>query len=145
MQKEIERFKLEGNIYIWKYSPQLSNFPGWNMSIDREARKNLPALLDLMQKSEWPSKKALPTAIPTTQPLLPVRGNSWKTKSEILLNYKKEHGADYWQTIANENTLEIRFGSNKLVEFINSIQRLQSGINDFAIGDENEENILYFW
>ncbi len=55
----------------------------------------------------------------------------------------------------NENTLniaetfsdyEITLSKQKLIELIESLEKVKVGDMDFAISDEkNSENILYFW
>ena len=55
----------------------------------------------------------------------------------------------------NENTLyitetfsdyEITLSKQKLIELIESLEKVKVGDMDFAISDENNsENILYFW
>lgn len=145
MQREIEQFSIRGNIYIWKYKPAIRSFPGWNLSIDREGRESIMLLFDLMKRSDWPSKKTISTTFPDSQPMWATSRDTWKTKSELILNYKKKSNEHYWQIIPHENAIEIVFGSSKLTEFVNSIKKLDKGINDFAISDNKEESILYFW
>jgi hypothetical protein len=44
-----------------------------------------------------------------------------------------------------DNGIEIQFGKEKLTELQNAINGIPKGNGDFAISDQNEENILYFW
>jgi len=147
MKLEIEKFKFVGEIYIWKYTSNNKNYPGWNLSLNISGAQSLLKLLDLMLQSEWSVKKAIEVNNVTNfQTDIPQNRNSgWESKKTIIFNYKKNNYFDYWQIIENGQNLEILFDNEKLLKLKESIHNLIFGKRDFAISDSNEENILYFW
>lgn len=147
MKLQIEKFKFIGEIYIWKYTSNIKNYPGWNLSLNISGAQSLLKLFDLMLQSEWSVKKAIETNNVTKfKTDIPRNGNSdWKSKKTIIFNYKKNNYYDYWQIIENGENIEILFDNEKLLKLKESIDNLISGKKDFAISDSNEDNILYFW
>lgn len=49
-----------------------------------------------------------------------------------------------WQIIESETQLEIQFGQERLIEFLNALKKKKNDLNDFAIYYD-DENCLYFW
>lgn len=144
MEQAIEKFKFKGNLYIWKYH-RLSNYPGWNITFNTLMGIELVNVLTLMQSSQWPSKKAVLTTIPTEQAETPIKNQVWQTKPQLVLSFKKFAAAGHWIILSSQDSIEIQFGSSKVKELIKSIEKQLQGNNDFAISDSFENNILYFW
>lgn len=147
MKLDIEKFKFVGEIYIWKYTNNTKNYPGWNLTLNKEAAQNLLKLFDLMLKSEWSAKKNIQTA-PVTQFQADIpqnRNSNWKSKPKILFKYNNNDLNEFWQIIETDDCVEILFGKEKLYKLKESIHNIISGKSDFAISDSNEDNILYFW
>ena len=147
MKHEIEKFTIKGEIYIWKYLENENNYPGWNISFDRNVSEKLLELLNLMDNCEWSSKKTLQTNFPS-QTQLGIANNrsgnaKWKSKSSLVLNLKKDEPT-LWKIIEDEKQIEIRFGQKKLIEFRKAVVRKTNNLNDFAIYLD-DENCLYFW
>lgn len=150
MEQSIEKIKKEGKIYFWRYTENTRNYPGWNISFDDDGFTFLNRLLNLMQKSQWPSKKSISTDPPTEKVLLGVNNSggraSWKTVKTLSIQYKKKSPyPNLWRLNEEEQALTISMGSNKLNEFITAIIDTKKDHGDFAISDSIEENILYFW
>ena len=59
--------------------------------------------------------------------------------------YKTSESENHWLIKELDNGIEIQFGKEKLTELQNAIKGIPKGKGDFAISDQNEENILYFW
>lgn len=150
-KEEINKFKISGQIYLWKFLENQRNYPGWNLTADKTGCESLLQLFEMMKQTEWSSKKEIQTAVPTElQIKVPniQNGNAkWKYAKTLILNYKKNSASDEWMIAENSDTVEIRFGTDKLTEFENSISKIQKGSGDFAISDfeESDASILYFW
>jgi len=149
MKALIEKFKVNGKVYIWKYIENQRNYPGWNLTVDLKASKNLSELLDLMTASDWPSKKIISTELPTETQLKIPNNNiglaKWKSKPKLTLNYKKGESENHWLITETDNGVEIQFGKTKLVDLKNTINGIPKGEGDYAISDLDDNNILYFW
>ena len=149
MKSKIEKHKINGKIHTWIYKDNNRNYPGWNFTIDSKASENFLELLNLMNTSEWSTKKVITTELPTQTQLNGVNNQSgiakWKSKPNLTLHCKTTESKNHWLIKELDNGIEIQFGKTKLVEFQNAIIEIQKGNGDFAISDKNEENILYFW
>ncbi|WP_157471551.1 hypothetical protein [Marinifilum fragile] len=149
MKAQIEKYKISGKVYAWTYKENQRNYPGWNFSVDLKASECLSALLSLMNDCEWSSKKTISTELPTESQLkVPNNRNgvaSWKSKSNLTLNCKTSESENYWKINELDDGIEIQFGKAKLTELQNAINGIPKGNGDFAITDQHEENILYFW
>ena len=69
MKEQIEKFKISGRVYIWKYTDNGRNYPGWNMTVDNSASQELSQLFDMMEKCEWSTNKKVLTTQPTDKEL----------------------------------------------------------------------------
>ena len=147
MKQEIEKFIIQDDIYFWKYLENERNFPGWNISFNKTAGESLIDLLNLMNNCEWSSKKAIEIKHPTNNELQIVNNQSgtakWKFKPSLVLNHRKDE-TSLWEILEKENEIEIRFGKERLTEFLNATMKMSKRINDFGIY-EDDENCLYFW
>lgn len=149
MKEEIQKFKVSGKVFLWKYKDDQRNYPGWNLTVDKAASQNLVDLLDLMESCEWSTKKNLITEEPT-QAQLNVPNNQhgqadWKSAQQLTLNSRKLESDDFWAVIEDNGDVEIQFGKGKLKQLRTAIAEVPLGKGDFAISDTIEENILYFW
>ena len=149
MKARIEKFKIKGKVYTWIYKDNFRNYPGWNFTIDLQASRCLSELLDLMKSCEWSSKKKFSTELPTDFQLGVPNNQSgtakWKSEPNLTLNFKASESENYWRINELNNGIEIQFGKAKLTELQNAINGIPKGNGDFAISDQNEENIIYFW
>lgn len=149
MKEQIEKFKLNNNIYVWEYIENTRNFSGCNITFEKNAGNDLIKLLNLMISCEWSTKKTLKSVSPDIHILNSVNNRKglaeWKSKPHIILSLKKNEDENLWKIINHEDYFEFQFGTNKAIEFQKSIEFCLIGKNDFAISDNAEENILYFW
>lgn len=149
MKDRIEKYILNGKVYTWTYKDNNRNYPGWNFTVDLKAGESLIEILKLMDICDWSTKKNISATI-ATQAQLSVPNNQngiakWKPIKNMTLSCKKSESGNHWLINELDNGIEIQFGKEKLVELQNAIIRILNGDGDFAISDQNEENILYFW
>ena len=149
MKEEIEKYKVHGKVYVWSYKDNIRNYPGWNFTVDLKASESLSELLNLMSGCEWSTKTKITTELPTQSQLnVPNNQNGiakWKSEPNLTFNYKTSESENHWMIKELDNGIEIQFGKAKLTELQNAINGIPKGNGDFAISDENEESILYFW
>jgi hypothetical protein len=146
----IEKLQKKGYITVWRYTENTRNFPGWNISFDELGFQFIKDLLDLMNNSQWSSKKDIGIDLPTKKILDGVNNlkgkASWKSIKKLSLQFKKNYSEDsIWEISLNNNLLIVTFNSLKLQELKESIIRVNNGSGDFAIADSESNNILYFW
>jgi len=149
MKDKIEKLNINGKIYVWKYIENSRNYPGWNFTADKKASESFTELFRLMQSCAWSSKKEIKTTIPTEiQIKIPNNRNGiakWKSVSKLSICLKKIDDKNFWKIMEKEDEVEIHFGENKIVELETAINRISKGNGDFAISNNLEEDILYFW
>jgi hypothetical protein len=149
MKAQIEKYKISGKVYAWTYKGNNRNYPGWNFTVDLKAGESLSELLNLMNTCEWSTKKTISTELPTQAQLnVPnyENGNAkWKSKPNLTLNCKTSESDNHWLIKELDTGIEIQFGKAKLTELQNAIKGIPKGNGDFAIFDQNDENILYIW
>ena len=145
MENRINKFKHKGRVFIWKFSPDNKNYPGWNFTSDLEGCYSLIELLELMQASPFPSKKLIPTNPVTLSQVKAVTGSkSYKSARLLALDYRKGQ-PEFWQTDQDPEKLKISFGDRELEFLQTALQRIIKGEGDFAIGNSNDEYQVYFW
>ncbi len=98
-----------------------------------------------MSKSQFSSQKILNTSLPSDKIVSAVNaGIAFKTKQQVTLKFKKE-ASDIWHINDNERDLLVQFSGQYMDEFKTSLFKIKSGNGDFAISDNLDENIFYFW
>lgn len=147
MKGKIEKLKISGAVYIWRYTDNDRNYPSWNITLDNLASEELTTLFDMMGLCEWSTNKKIQTTRPTDNELsVPNNRNGnaqWTTKPKISFCLKQNKTPDYWATNEMIDELQISFGQQKLKELRDAITNIPKGKGDFALGDK--ENILHFW
>ena len=149
MNYQIDKYKITGKIYVWKFRENQRNFPGWNLTVNDECAMGLNRLFELMEQSEFPSKKSIKTTTPTYNQLrVPNNLNGkakWESKPTITLNYKKYENENLWEIIEEDDRIELRFGTAKMKELKKGINGIPKGEGDYGICDDQDENIFNFW
>jgi hypothetical protein len=149
MKTRIEKYKVGGKVYIWTFKENSRNYPEWNFTVDLKASKSLSELLDFMNKCEWSTNKTIKTEKPTRLQL-DVPNNLYGTaksisKSNMTFKCKTTETTNHWLIKETDNGIEVQFGKEKLIELQNAINGIPENRGDFAISDNNDNNILYFW
>lgn len=149
IKSQIGKLKLTGTLCLWTYTENDRNYPGWNIGATRESVKSLHELLNMMERCEWSTTKAVKVQPPTPKLLNNVNNRNgqanWKSTSELILKANKNIDENSWNFRIGTNNLELTFGTKKLIELRNSLNEIANGNGDFAITDDLDDNILYFW
>jgi hypothetical protein len=149
MDSKISKYKVLGKIYIWKYKENKRNFPGWNLTVNNEGSKSLLNLLELLESSQYPSRKRVMLSEPTSKQLgVPNNrgGNARYKPARVLeLRFKKFNNEEIWRMAEQESVVILEFGTNKMRELKSAIAGVPEGKGDFGICDAEDENVLFFW
>lgn len=149
MKEKIGKLKITGQVFIWKYLDNSSNYPGWNFTADNAACKELAHLFDMMSESEWPLRKTIQTSAPMeTELTVPNNQNGnakWLTKSAITFCIKPALPEYYLSINEMPDSIEINLGRQMLHKLKEAIVSIASGNGDFSISDETRKFILTFW
>ena len=148
-KQKIVKLKITGQIFIWRYTDNDRNYPGWNLTLDRQASQDLLQLFDLMDQCDWSTKKSLGTTEPTDNELNVPNNRQgtarWSTKRTITFTTKTNAAPDYWTTDERKEELEIIFSKHKMKPLRQAIADIPNGKGDISIGDSRDENLLTFW
>ena len=144
MDRTIEKFQFSGSLYIWKYVDDQSHYPGWNITGDNDGCDSLIELLEIMDKSDYPSRKSIKTVPVTANQVKVANGGRYKATESLKLDYKR-YGQIEWKTSETKDGLLIEFNKDKIKELKTSIQKIKKGNGDFAVSDSLDDNVLYFW
>jgi len=150
MKEKIEKHKISGQVFIWKYSGNTRNYSGWNFTVDKLACQELSSLFDMMNDCEWSTSKTVQTSKPMqTEIAVPNNQNrsntKWLTKPAIVFCVNFNLPAYHWSINETPDSLQINFGKQMLQKLKEAIIKMSNGNGDFSLSDENQENILTFW
>jgi len=152
---QVERWKQRGRVCLWRYADDCRNFPGWDFSADASGRAAILELLKLMLNARWSSRANIVLARGEFLATL-TSGHKGRVVSpeSFKLKYPKDRvPVDHWHWEGNWIEPELTLGRAKLTEFIDAIECLARGENDFRIGDEaqplhgiDKSNVsIWFW
>lgn len=55
----IDRWKQEWSLFVWRFREHTRNYPGWHLSADDDGVNSMIDLLDKMLTAQWGSEKLL--------------------------------------------------------------------------------------
>ncbi len=129
----IWKWRMQGNLYLWRFEGDLRNMPGWHLHVDDLASASIADLIDRMLASEKPCRKVVD--IVPERPL-PVNPDSpWHAASQLVLIYAREEvEPNYWLAELMSSKLHLTLGTNKLQELKAGVIGVPLGKDDYAIG-----------
>lgn len=146
METDIPKMKLQGRLSIWKFSPENRNYIGWNLTGDIQGCISLIDLLEQMQHASL----ALLRLTLITEPITAEHGKviagakPFKTAQQLTLQYAKGE-PQLWHTEEADEEVILSFGDREIELLQTALYRVIKGEHDFAIGDAQDEHLLYFW
>lgn len=153
----VDRWKQSGRLFVWRWSDESRNYPGWNVTADRSGAESLRQLFALMQRAEWSSQRALKVTNPV--PGLVARrrvaiGGDLLVPRRIIFKYRKTAVRPcYWHWEGNWTSPVLIFGSEMLQRLRNALDQIYDGIGDFRVGSQDQHlhgidrvNVsIWFW
>lgn len=136
----LNTWKKEGAISIWRYEPKKKNFPGWHMTADSIGYESLIELLSLLKNSIAESKRTIELDSP----------DGWSASTELKKTPEKKvviqliDGGEQWKLKNEDGKLIIMLNKLGVSLFLGGIERAKSGDYDFSIGGTKGQN-LWFW
>lgn len=122
---------------MWRHTEKLCH---WNLRVDDAACEGLRALLGLMRDARWPSKKILRVSRPTA----PLLNLPTVYADEFAIQYAKGQAPDdLWSLKVVGARVELHLGLARLRQFSDALETVAGGVDDFAIGTDEEP--LWLW
>lgn len=146
--ENVERWKQNGSLYLWRYLENTRNYPGWHLSADDLFCQSFALLTEKMLASRWNSEKTLLVTPPNAK-ILGVPNNRggearFESAQLFLLKYPKDKvAADYFLLEGAEGKVILSVGTEKLQLLSECIFSLLQGKGDYSIGSKNSR--LWFW
>jgi hypothetical protein len=67
--KDIGSWKQSGRLFVWRFTDNVRNFPGWHYMLDSTGSKSIAGLLHAMSKSATSCIRVVQVSQPTTEVL----------------------------------------------------------------------------
>ncbi len=145
MNEAVQRWKLQGRVYLWRYTGNARNFPGWHMNADSSACTSMMQLIDLMMSSSFTSKATLSLALPADVqldvPNAPLKHRA-ATSLEIL-HSPRTMRYEHWLLTESGDQIHMELGREELGQFRKGIIDITHHEGDYCIGLDGQE--LWFW
>lgn len=144
----VNKWKQEGRLYLWRYIENTRNYPGWHLTADDTCCHSLVDLIERMLTARWSSHKSL-VVTPPTKEVLSVPNNrggeaGWKAVRILTLKYPKDKVRDdHFSLEENGDEIILSAGRENLKLLNEWMLRISKGEGDYAI--QIGETHLWFW
>ena len=133
-------WKQNGSISIWRYKPLNKNFPGWHMSADKAGYESLLEFLNLLEQSSVGSKRTLNLVKPDIWSASSTLKKMPEKKVLIILSSLDDH----WLLETEPDRLLFNIGVQQISVLKAGILDAKNGEFDFSVGAIDGQNI-WFW
>ena len=133
-------WKQNGSISIWRYNPLNKNFPGWHMSADKEGYESLLQFLNLLELSPVGSKRTLKL----TKPDVWSASTTLKKTPEKKVLITLSSSIDDWHLKTEQDRLLFSIGVQQISLLKTGIMDARNGEYDFSVGAIDGQN-MWFW
>jgi hypothetical protein len=123
-------WKQNGSISIWRYKPLNKNFPGWHMSADKEGYESLLQFLNLLELSPVGSKRTLKLIKPDIWSASTTLKKTPEKKVLIALS----SSIDDWHLKTEQDRLLFSIGVQQIHVLKAGIMDAKNGEYDFSVG-----------
>jgi hypothetical protein len=149
---QVARWKQSGCVYCWRFVDNASNYPGWNVTADRDGCNSMLHLFNLMASAMHPSSQCVRLTRPSPG-IAAGPGNRggqarWSSgASELEIKFRKNHvPPSHWSLERQGDSLVLIVGQDKLEELRRGFEDIMNGEGDWGIGpDDDDLQLVYFW
>ena len=111
----VNTWKQSGRLFLWRFTENTRNFPGWHFMVDRAAAASLSELLKAMARGTPPCFRGVVVSLPTAEVLaVPNNRHSGCVAPEKLRVELDPEDADSWAFEEEGAVLHWRMGAHKL-------------------------------
>lgn len=145
MDNAVNRWRLQGNAYLWRYKGNARNYPGWHLTADAQACASLLELIDQMRDSQFSSEAPIPLSAPSGReigvPNAPLEHVAMK--GFVLYHSPATLAAGHWHLAENNQRVRLEVGHDNLIAIQKGIGDIARLKGDYSIGATGQE--LWFW
>lgn len=148
------RWRQRGSVYLWRYTENERNYPGWNLTADAAGSVSLAELLELMSHASFAVSRSVKITPPSVAVLaVPSNRNgaaAWKVARALELRYRGETRArpDDWALEANGGVVTLAVGGQRLAQLRRAVDDIRAGVEcDYSVGpeDASDASLLFVW
>ena len=139
---EIDKWVQNGKVFLWRYTENTRNYPGWHLALDFPAANSLLTLFSLMKGLNQPTMRTIRLSKPGSDVLaIPNnRRSGIVSKDKVRVNWTPDR-KDEWSIDEPNDEVIMRLGERVLANIENAIQNPSKAF-DTTIA---MEPILWFW
>ncbi len=150
MNSNINNWRLNGNLSIWKYKYSNRSYKGFHIAISKTAAGSLQNLIDLFLNTTGKLYKTIELRTPAKADISATGCKSPAQKFRKLKLSICSDEVDQYQTSTVEDYLIIQISRSNLSTVMQALGRIRSGEDDFCIHPSNVkrdylEQSIWFW
>jgi hypothetical protein len=139
-------WKQSGTVWVWRYTENLHNFPGWHLTADTTGCRSLLALLDAFAADGVAGTRTINVSSPTAS-VLGVPNNraaAWLAPAKFRLSFSAT--PSQWSFPDSLEPAELAVGVDWLPQLRRGIAGIPLGEGDYSIGPSSRGSVrLWFW
>ena len=137
-------WKQQGSIYLWRYTENERNYPGWHLSADPAGCQSLVALFEALAADGPSAFRTIDLTAPTTA-ILSVPNNrsgtaKFKSPKKWRIGFSKD--PSHWSFSQQLESAEFSYGYVWLSPLCKGVNGIPQGHGDYSIGGDPR---LWFW
>ena len=138
------KWQLRGRIYLWQYTENTRNFPGWHLVVDSKARDSLASLLVSLNEAQGTIHRTLRISRPT-QHVLCIPNNKdglarFSAPTKLVIHFDPT-SEDLCELECVDDAVEWRLGANSMTELVAAL----AAPNKFFDRTLFKDKQLWFW
>jgi hypothetical protein len=133
-----EHWKHSGNVWLWRYSPNDRNYPGWHLMANAEGAASLVGLLEALAEPNQPAFRTVQLCRPTPAILAVPKNRNTDWAAPAKLRFAFAETANEWVFTCTDTTAQLTLGLNWLPVFKRAVSRIPPGEGDFSIGRKTQ-------
>jgi hypothetical protein len=155
MSGDLNAWKQEGNVYLWRYPDAFRNFPGWHLSADSVGAESLLELLSRLGESAVTAYRTVRITEPT-RAVLSVPNNRggntrfWSPLRLRLVFDPSDVASTLWELRLEHGQVNLSVGEKFRSLLVAGIVDIMERKGDYSIGGhrnepKEERTCLWFW
>lgn len=124
----VNDWKQNGNVYLWRYEGSPKNYPGWHLTADSEGAIAFITLIDLVSGASSGTKRTIVLSKPGESELRVPGCRQAAIAAEKLVLESAVEDASFWSVKTENRSLALRAGKANLAELRKGIGIQNRGV-----------------
>jgi len=136
--------------YFWKYQGNTRNYPGFHLSLNKEAADTITERLRSRLSMQMQRSVSFDLKVPTDDVLCVPNNRNHKahSKDRLEISIGFDAKTEHLQIEETSDAFDVELSPSKTNELLDGIEGLMMGQNDYAIwGEDSQGNrtCIWFW